>query len=86
MVSCTHELFDIINRHHCKHAHVMTESNAVVFMVDATTGVTDLDEAMADVLRRSKKPVFLAVNKVDNHERFLEALEAKRKFSTSGYE
>lgn len=51
------------------------ESNAVVFMVDATTGVTDLDEAMADVLRRSKKPVFLAVNKVDNHERFLEAQE-----------
>jgi GTP-binding protein len=53
----------------------LEEANAIVFMVDATTGVTDLDEAMSDVLRRSKKPVFLAVNKVDNHERFLEAQE-----------
>ena len=51
------------------------EANAIIFMVDCTTGVTDLDESMADVLRRAKKPVFLAVNKVDNHERFLEAQE-----------
>jgi len=51
------------------------ESNAIIFMVDATTGITDLDEAMADVLRRTDKPVFLAVNKVDNHDRFLEAQE-----------
>jgi GTP-binding protein len=35
----------------------------------------DLDEAMADVLRRSSKPVLLAVNKVDNHDRLLEATE-----------
>ena len=51
------------------------EANAIIFMVDCTTGVTDLDEAMADVLRRSEKPVFLAVNKVDNHARYLEAQE-----------
>lgn len=51
------------------------EANAVVFVVDAATGITDLDEAMADVLRRSSKPVFLAVNKVDNHDRLLEATE-----------
>lgn len=51
------------------------EANAIVFMVDAATGITDLDQAMADVLRRSNKPVFLAVNKVDNHERLLEATE-----------
>lgn len=51
------------------------EAHALVFIVDATTGITDLDEAMADVLRRSSKPVFLAVNKVDNHERLLEATE-----------
>lgn len=54
------------------------ESNALVFMVDAATGTTDLDEAMADVLRRTSKPVFLAVNKVDNHERLLEATEFYR--------
>lgn len=51
------------------------EANAIVFIVDAATGITDLDESMADVLRRTSKPVFLAVNKVDNHERLLEATE-----------
>jgi GTP-binding protein len=51
------------------------EAHALVFIVDAATGITDLDEAMADVLRRTSKPVFLAVNKVDNHDRLLEATE-----------
>ena len=51
------------------------EANALLFMVDAATGITDLDESMADVLRRTAKPVFLVVNKVDNHERLLEATE-----------
>ena len=51
------------------------EANALIFMVDAATGITDLDEAMADVLRRSSKAVLLAVNKVDNHDRLLEATE-----------
>lgn len=51
------------------------EANAIVFIVDAATGITDLDESMADVLRRTSKPVFLAVNKVDNHDRLLEATE-----------
>ncbi len=53
----------------------LDEANAIVFMCDAATGITDLDEAMADVLRRTEKPVFLAVNKVDNHDRLLEASE-----------
>lgn len=51
------------------------EANAIVFMVDAHTGMTSLDDAMADVLRRSTKPVFLTVNKVDNNDRMLEASE-----------
>ena len=51
------------------------EADALIFMTDVSTGITTLDEAMADVLRRSTKPVFLAVNKVDNHERQLEASE-----------
>ncbi len=51
------------------------EANAMLFMVDAATGITDLDQSMADVLRRANKPVFLVVNKVDNHERLLEATE-----------
>lgn len=54
------------------------EANAIIFMVDAATGITDLDEAMADILRRTAKPVFLVVNKVDNHERLLEATEFYR--------
>lgn len=58
------------------------EANAVIFMVDAATGITDLDDAMADTLRRSTKPVFLAVNKVDNNDRLLEANE----FYSLGFE
>ena len=54
------------------------EANALLFMVDAATGITDLDEAMADILRRASKPIFLVVNKVDNHERLLEATEFYR--------
>lgn len=53
----------------------LEEANAIIFMTDTVTGITDLDDAMADLLRRSPKPVFLAVNKVDNHERYLEASE-----------
>jgi GTP-binding protein len=51
------------------------EANAIIFLVDVSTGITDLDEAMADLLRRSSKPVFLTINKVDNSERLLEASE-----------
>ncbi|HMU46252.1 MAG TPA: ribosome biogenesis GTPase Der [Chitinophagaceae bacterium] len=51
------------------------EANAIIFMVDASTGMTSLDDAMADTLRRSTKPVFLTVNKVDNNDRMLEASE-----------
>lgn len=53
----------------------LDEADAIIFMVDAATGMTDLDDQMADVLRRSRKPVFLCVNKVDNNERLLEAAE-----------
>ncbi|MFN5439107.1 MAG: ribosome biogenesis GTPase Der [Bacteroidota bacterium] len=51
------------------------EANAIVFMCDVTTGITTLDEAMAEVLRSAKKPVFLVVNKVDNNERQIDATE-----------
>ena len=67
---------DVFEREIRKQVHVaVEESNAVLFIVDVVTGITDLDQAMADVLRRSTKPVFLVVNKVDNNERMLEAAE-----------
>lgn len=53
----------------------MDEANLILFMVDVTTGITDLDQSLADKLRRSKKPVLLVVNKVDNHSRMLNASE-----------
>lgn len=58
------------------------EAHAVIFMTDVVTGVTDLDAAVADMLRRSTKPVFLVVNKVDNGTRLLEATE----FYSLGFE
>ena len=51
------------------------EANAIVFMVDVTTGITTLDEAMTSILRTAKKPVFLVVNKVDNSARHIDATE-----------
>ncbi len=42
------------------------EANAIVFVTDVTTGVTDYDQQVADLLRRTRKPVFVVVNKVDN--------------------
>lgn len=43
------------------------EATVILFMVDVTTGITDLDDEIAGVLRRSQKPVFVVVNKVDNN-------------------
>ncbi len=51
------------------------EANAIIFMCDAATGITELDQSVANMLRRSTKPVLLLVNKVDNHERLMEATE-----------
>ena len=42
------------------------EADAIVFVVDGSTGVTDEDEEVAKILRRQDKPVFLVVNKKDN--------------------
>lgn len=42
------------------------EATVILFMVDVTTGITDLDDEVARMLRKSKKPVFVVVNKVDH--------------------
>lgn len=51
------------------------EADAILFMVDAETGVTGMDEDVARLLRRVQKPVFLVVNKVDNAKRREDAVE-----------
>lgn len=45
------------------------EANVIIFVVDATTGITDLDNKVAKMLRSTKKKIFVAANKVDNNER-----------------
>jgi GTPase len=51
------------------------EANVIIFVVDCMTGITNLDDDMARMLRQSPKPVLLMVNKVDNNERALLANE-----------
>lgn len=45
------------------------EADVIIFMVDVTTGIVDLDETVAGLLRKSKKKVFVGANKVDGNER-----------------
>ena len=54
------------------------ESDAILFMVDVQSGITDLDEAVARMLRKTKKPVFLIANKVDNSDKQYDAQEFYR--------
>ena len=51
------------------------EADVVLFMVEAATGITDYDSEIADLLRRSKKPVILCVNKVDSGEKMYDAYD-----------
>ncbi len=74
---------DVFEREIRKQVRIaMDEASLIIFVVDAATGMTDLDDSMADILRRSTKPVFIVVNKVDNNERLLEASE----FYSLGFE
>lgn len=60
----------------------MEEASLLFFVVDATCGITDLDDEFANILRRSPKKVFLIVNKCDNFERLMNANE----FYSLGFE
>ena len=51
------------------------EADLVLFLVDAETGVTDWDEDVAMILRRTKLPVILVANKVDNSGEYYQAAE-----------
>ncbi|HKK42395.1 MAG TPA: ribosome biogenesis GTPase Der [Bacteroidales bacterium] len=54
------------------------EADIILFMVDVTYGIHELDSAVAALLRRTEKKILLVVNKVDNGERLLEAAEFYR--------
>lgn len=51
------------------------EADVIVFVVDVTTGITPADQDVAKLLRKSNKPVVMAVNKVDSNKNLLDATE-----------
>lgn len=53
----------------------MNEADVILFMVDVKSGITDLDSNVAEMLRRTNKPYFLVVNKVDDGKYLYDATE-----------
>jgi GTPase len=53
----------------------MDEASLLIYVVDVMTGITDLDQEVANMLRRSNKRILVAVNKVDNNQRLIDATE-----------
>ncbi|MEK9741111.1 MAG: ribosome biogenesis GTPase Der [Flavobacteriaceae bacterium] len=51
------------------------EADAIIFMVDVSEGITPMDEIISNMLRRSQKPIFLTVNKVDTAQRYDDSVE-----------
>ncbi len=62
-----------------KQVHLaIDEADVILFVTDVESGITELDEAVAEILRRTDKKVLLVVNKVDNNERLYDANEFYR--------
>ncbi len=67
---------DVFEEEIRKQVHIaIEESDVVLFLVEAATGITDYDAEIADILRRSKKPVVLCANKVDTAEKVFDTYE-----------
>ncbi|MBQ9434850.1 MAG: ribosome biogenesis GTPase Der [Bacteroidales bacterium] len=67
---------DIFEKEIRKQAAIaIDESDVIVLVVDGREGLSPLDEEIADMLRRSKKPFYLAVNKIDSPSNFLDYTE-----------
>jgi GTP-binding protein len=65
---------DIFEEEIRKQVHLaIDEADIILFLVDVEVGVTDLDEAIAEMLRKIKKKVFLVVNKIDSFDRQYDA-------------
>ena len=67
------DIFDVAIRDQVLIA--IKEATVILFMVDVKTGITDLDDEVAHILRQSNKPVYLVVNKVDSGQQHLESAE-----------
>jgi GTP-binding protein len=72
-VANSEELFEVAIREQVLIA--IEEATVILFMVDVTTGITDLDDEIANLLRKGKKPVFVVVNKLDNNAQLADATE-----------
>ena len=67
---------DIFEEEIRKQVTVATEeADVILFLVDTGTGITDLDEAVAGILRRTKKKVILVANKTDNNDQVFQTAE-----------
>lgn len=67
---------DVFEEEIRKQVHLaIDEADVIVFTVDVEGGITDLDMEVASILRKAKKPVFLAVNKVDTNQRIIDSHE-----------
>jgi GTP-binding protein len=67
---------DVFEEEIRKQVHLaIDEADVIIFVVDVETGIADLDNEVAQLLRKVKKPVVLAVNKVDNHQRSADSYE-----------
>ena len=63
---------DIILSQMREQAHIAIDTaDVILFMVDVKQGLVDADAKVADMLRRSKKPIILVVNKVDSYEKMM---------------
>ncbi|MBQ4286294.1 MAG: ribosome biogenesis GTPase Der [Bacteroidales bacterium] len=67
---------DVFEEEIRKQVHIaIEESDLVLFLVEAATGITDYDAEIADILRRSRKPVMLCVNKVDTGDKVFDTYQ-----------
>ena len=67
---------DIFEEEINKQVHIaIQEADVILFMVDVKNGVTDLDDHVAEILRKSRKPVILVTNKADSNEWLYNAAE-----------
>ena len=67
---------DIFESEINKQVHLaIDEADVILFVVDVEAGTTDLDDAIATLLRKSNKDVVVVVNKVDNNTRIVDAQE-----------